>query len=100
MKAKDTVMSDDEIRKLFGNLNVIFQSSATTANKSAVIKTLVNRWVSYKAEISFKAGEQQGMKEVAEAVKSMGFTYLGEWFPYEDFEDKWQAFLKEKGIEK
>jgi len=61
MEAKDTVMSDEELRKLFGNLEVVFKSQATNENKMAAVKILVNRWVSYKAEISFKAGIKKGL---------------------------------------
>jgi len=45
-----------------------------------------------------EAGKAEGRKEVVEAVKSMGFTYLGKWFPFENFEDLWQAKLKEWGL--
>ena len=43
-----------------------------------------------QAEISFPLGKQEGMQEVADFVKDGGYL-MG---------DKWQAFLKERGLEK
>jgi len=51
----ERLLTDEEIKKLFGNLRTTFQSQATTESKLEAVKTLVNRWVNYKTGATLKA---------------------------------------------
>ncbi len=99
MEVKEIVMSDEETRKLFANLKVVFNSQEADEHKLAITKTLINRWIIYKAEISFKAE----MKEVVEWGDEV-CTHFNHSFPYirgrlrRTCNECWQAFKKEKGL--
>ena len=77
MEAKDTVMN-------FKQMNLLRSTPAVAEAQ---------------AEISFPLGKQEGMQEVAEAIKAELFrsSYMGYLRIDEDW---WQAFLKERGLEK
>ena len=94
MEAKDTVKFKlEELNKLphMGSLN------------KDVIEML-----EAQAEISFPLGKQEGMQEVVEWMKGhilrceteRGIAYIQDIILFRFTKEEWQAFLKERGLEK
>jgi len=110
MEAKDTVMSKEEqqrFKQIADSYANDLQQSTEGHFKQEDIEAIYDdaerERLNKQAEISFKAGEQQGIekgrKEVVDAIKVeirhssyMGYLRIDE--------DWWQAFLNWRGIDK
>ena len=92
MEAKDTVMSYVQAKKIILNGHC----SPETRLSDIAITGIEQDFLNAQAEISFKAGQQEGMKEVVEFLNKhrQGITTYGVYIP----DDEWEAKLKEWGI--
>jgi len=95
MEARNTVRSDTD-------LLIIYNKIPNKLDRELILRTIAEA----QAEISFKAGKQQGIKEVVDWVekeKQTAYIYEGQISAYDTKHDTtmlldlgdWQAFLKD-----
>ncbi len=90
MEAKDTVMTKDqmeEVKYLEIRDNPEYHDLRLLEKRDVEDKVIATK----QAEISFKAGQEAGRKEVVEWIESHGGSLDG-------YRSEWQAKLKEWGL--
>ena len=101
MKAKDTIMNDEQI---LAEVNF-------NAEQNPMLLDWLRKIAKAQAKIAFPLGKQQGIKEAADFIGAGPFEHNYAMIPQggkpvythltdDCFACKWQAFLKERGVEK